>query len=44
MIGVVFAEESEARTFHKKVAGRKAEKGAQWLLVRLTRNSSLTIG
>ncbi|KIM80148.1 hypothetical protein PILCRDRAFT_98005 [Piloderma croceum F 1598] len=26
MIGVVFAEESEAKTFYKKVTGRKAEK------------------
>lgn len=26
MIGVVFAEEAEAKTFYKKVTGRKAEK------------------
>lgn len=31
MIGVVFAEESEAKTFHKKVANRKVEKGSPTL-------------
>ena len=27
LIGIVFADEGEAKTFYKKVNGRKAEKG-----------------
>lgn len=34
MIGVVFAEEAEAKTFYKKVTGRKAEKCRSSLPIR----------